>query len=757
MRIALLGLLFGGLFAIDEAGFGASTYHRKFFGVANGLHSVAGGRVLMSGSTGFALISREGELLYSVAEDLVSVIVGKGLVRCVTSEGRAFEFDAESGLLKREVSGRGRWVAVVDVAGEATWVGEREVLRADRHLALDGRVLWARAVDGQIELELQENESFCVHQLDASLTLRTQKSCDSTAQGAPAPVSAVGADGCLREGSTELCGERGTLRLRGPWGETQVEATGERPALLATTSDSVFIFTDRATLLAVDLPGGRLRFRREESLGSIVFARLIEAPAGQTSELREYESLLREGQILAAWRLRVTRLINQGRELIEGLRAGRAGAPPALAADKVAVLVTSVGKVHLFDLRTLEFTKSALLAMKVVEATQVSSDRVGVRVSANGRSFSIDAELKVVETADSEPLANRFSTLRCVVDTGKGEVFGEEAGSRVWELKVGPGEQIIETAFAKPQAQSETAFVVEGDRVVYKLDDPNNFLLLSHRAESQTHIVYIVNARNGRVLAHFANEKMSTSPKILADDNGFVLVYVSRDSLSSEFWVIELFRKEVETDFTEILKRFFRNTRTRFEPLDYSLPEPELVILQRKYGFSAPVAQISALRSLAGLASRNLVVLTASSELFSLPRGALSARRIDDAERQRIEKTHASKLKPADLIKSFVSPPYDYRLPIDPKNSLTKTLPITQLSGLQVEPSAFESTCFVLAFGKDFVLTKTSPDKAFDQLPADFDKMQLLLILSLCFLAVTVTSFFRKTREPANKFKTIYG
>lgn len=108
-------------------------------------------------------------------------------------------------------------------------------------------------------------------------------------------------------------------------------------------------------------------------------------------------------------------------------------------------------------------------------------------------------------------------------------------------------------------------------------------------------------------------------------------------------------------------------------------------------------------------------------------------------------------------IKSPSLPPYDYKLPLDPKISLTKNLRMGELSQLIIEPTAFESTSYVLAFGKDLFITKTSPDKQFDRLQETFDKGKLLAVMGVCVLGVIVTELLKKRTEAANKFKATFS
>lgn len=69
----------------------------------------------------------------------------------------------------------------------------------------------------------------------------------------------------------------------------------------------------------------------------------------------------------------------------------------------------------------------------------------------------------------------------CLANYKEGIVSGKYKGKEIWNLRFEDQEKIQDVYFLTEYNTLETSHLVEADRVVYKLADPNNFLVLTRR------------------------------------------------------------------------------------------------------------------------------------------------------------------------------------------------------------------------------------------------------------------------------------
>lgn len=756
--LPLLLLLISPLRSVYRENFPSNFYHERHFGWINSIHVLPNSGIIVSNDQGFAKIGSNGEVQYVINESIKSLAFSSESVFAVSSEEKAFVFSIESGILTKELKEKEKFAGVSfdSKTKSPLWITNRHIFspgsKDEKIEFAEGEIISSKAINDKIEIQVKQEEGFCTYTVDWNAKTKTKSSCSKILQKkdekeASNCISAKedqNLEACFQNNHVLLNKEKKTL--------FKTDIAEEKPILLSFDkySGAVFIFSDRATLFSIDLNTQKLNFKLEESIALISAVQIFHTLPLKDPHMVAYESHLKSYNLLAAWKDRMTHMIKAISQNFKNLNQIFHSTYENLKAERIAIVVTKVGKVFLFDFREMKFTKSILLPMKEILESDIEHSESSVTIKSKEKKIIISQDLKVSEEIQHDSKSAKLDEFECVINAAKNEITGKINNLIRWNYILPEDEKIIDSYFPSAETESDTAYLVEADRVVYKLNDPNNFLLLTKKEE--TVMAYVINARSGKILGHFSNNKILNTPIAIADDNGFIISYVQKDSLMTELWIIEIFRKEVETEISPIIKKAFKKSHERFPIPNYLDFDPPFIILQKKYSLAVPVLKLAALRSSQGITSRNILLLTANSDIISLPRNFVSTRRIDENEKQKIEKGGQYALHGATLIKSQSLPLYEYRLTVDPKASLTKDVIIDKIDRMVVEPSDFESTIHLLATGRDFFLTKTSPDKTFDQLPEDFDKKKLIIIMCVCVLAVIITDFLNKKKQPSNRF-----
>lgn len=73
--------------------------------------------------------------------------------------------------------------------------------------------------------------------------------------------------------------------------------------------------------------------------------------------------------------------------------------------------------------------------------------------------------------------------------------------------------------------------------------------------QNEEYSIYIINTKSGRILKKIVSKDVSSlhSMNLIADDNSFFFSYVSKRTKKTEIKHIELFRRQLEKDFWQIL------------------------------------------------------------------------------------------------------------------------------------------------------------------------------------------------------------
>lgn len=94
-------------------------------------------------------------------------------------------------------------------------------------------------------------------------------------------------------------------------------------------------------------------------------------------------------------------------------------------------------------------------------------------------------------------------------------------------------------------------------------------------------------------------------------------------------------------------------------------------------------------------------------------------------------------------------PVEDYILPVNPQAFLSYNKRLANLEEMRFSSSDLESTIFIMAYGVDVFLVRTSPDRTFDMLADGFNYVQLIAVM----VVATIAAIYLKASVKENKLR----
>lgn len=340
-------------------------------------------------------------------------MVARDAVAVVSDDKLGLLFSAEKGLLLHQKKFEQDVVAIVK-NGEGTqlfWVTENMITGhpiadpfKERKIEINsGKIVSASSGVNTIELEVQENGEFCSYQVDFDLNKKIKEECRSTPRQTKKTNETE--HNCVTANNNQkfkacLEGKKITL-YKNDARTSALDTVLEAPVLFSVNKEGTigYIFTERATLVAFTLESGTVTYVSEESLGVVVGVYFFKAGAQKNEAFSAYEASLRSWNIIGAWRQRIQNMIpnlaNWKNKFASELSSSDKN---FLKGDRLAVFVTEVGKLFLFDFSVMKFTKQLALPLKKILASSVTFANEHVKISQeNSDSLIIDRELALTK------------------------------------------------------------------------------------------------------------------------------------------------------------------------------------------------------------------------------------------------------------------------------------------------------------------------------------------------------------------------
>lgn len=529
------------------------------------------------------------------------------------------------------------------------------------------------------------------------------------------------------------------------------------------------------SLYCFDLKTKKIIWKSEEALRYVEDILIIADHSNEThwKSYDNYEQLLNSGRYFEAWRFRLQDNIIQFLEMLDlifknlvfifknltnfkELKKGysKNKLTEFVLSDEKAVFITSVGKIMLFNLKTREFGESFDTKLQICsdESTHCCNSHLEGKYLNFTCSYSKKhyvLNLKTMDLTESnDTLHHTKISKKYKILKDEGIIEGFYDGNLLWNINFGKDEKISDFAYQNVSIDKGTDIIPENKMVLYKIKDANNILVLTFTDKINKYTAYVVNVNSGIILKRIDIEDLSPNHPIslIVDDYSFIISYFNTNMLSYEILNIEIFRKEIETEFIDIIKNQFKLNIQYLPQIDYNAATPNYYIQLKKYGLDLNIKKIEVFKSKKDLTEKNLLISTQNNRIYSLDRQLISTRRCTEKEKQESEKNltrkNKSKIKIENYYKSQQLLPYQYQLPIFEKNFITKDQDFSLIENIFVHPTDFESTSLIFTTGSSLFISNHSPNNVFDKLPDSFDKLKLLGLFVVLIAAFIGTKIY---------------
>ncbi|EPX73024.1 ER membrane protein complex subunit 1 [Schizosaccharomyces octosporus yFS286] len=299
-----------------------------------------------------------------------------------------------------------------------------------------------------------------------------------------------------------------------------------------------------------------------------------------------------------------------------------------------------------------------------------------------------------------------------------------------WELSFKNDERLLDTIQRNSHETLASIGRVMADRnVMYKYLNPNLMAILTSKQDML--IVYIIDTVTGAILHRNSHSEVYDFENISAvlSENWLVYSYWNAvPSISTKIVSVELF----EGDKPNVKHNIdvVENGNNNYIPAAFT----------KSFNIDRLINAMAVTTTNQGITSRDILVSLSSNQLGMIPQSILSPLR--PVQKQN-EKPQPS---------SFV--PYEPVMTIFDDRILSYDQRLYGIKKMISEPSTFESTTLVLAFGLDVFFTRTAPSMPFDMLSSYFDKKQLVLTTLGILFTVLITRPMVKRKQLNAKWYT---
>lgn len=547
------------------------------------------------------------------------------------------------------------------------------------------------------------------------------------------------------------------------------------------TACRLLILTSDNVLCLLQLPNGKMLWKREESLSNIVGIEFVELPVSELDASIEREFQTNSNDILS---MLYNRVVTQMKQLTTFL-SGKQITSNKLVRDefglhKLILAVTKVGKLFAIDTLTGDIIWSKILD-GIAPFTMIKNEIILIYEQRNARYPPLTAEYVLIgrESATSKGMLYRFDPI-----SGSSKYGIEKLPYEIKQVMLVPYEDENRLKSLLILSKDDTVHVYPNSADIIIKESLASLYLYTVNTEASKLNGYSFIARENEVKpvstwklsfgqaeivavsARPSIERVHSQGRVLADrsvlykyvnPNLIALATLSEDPLHkhvlsvylvdgitglvihsanhkrakgpvhlvhSENWVVysyfsERFRR-VEIASIELYEGVRQSNSTAFSSHALSqLPQVETLACILP---ATPLVMVATLTE-RGITNKHLLIALSNGAVNELPWIVLEPR--------------GPHILPGPDENSI---PYMPELPLVSEATINYNQSLARIKGISVSAARLESTTLVFVHGLDLFYTRVTPSKTFDMLKEDFDHWLIVMVL----VGLIVSSYITK-------------
>ena len=301
-------------------------------------------------------------------------------------------------------------------------------------------------------------------------------------------------------------------------------------------------------------------------------------------------------------------------------------------------------------------------------------------------------------------------------------------------------------------------------KILYKHIDYNIAVILTNPENSSTLNFSVINLLNGKILfqTQILNVDIKEKINIIFDENFIIINYVkkTKNLLRNEIYIVEILKREIEHSLKSLLEKYF-NINTILGNLgliddedhhlimekekkieDQKIHSDDLVFMSKTFLLNRKPKKLFFTNSKLNLANKYLIFLMESNQIYFVDKRALSPRRP-------VGKVDPKNPLSIPVVDPLMNSPYaDLEIMVympnvifDSKFILDVGFSGSQIDGITVHPTQYESTFILCTSGLNVNCYKVYPDKPFDYFVSVIPNVFILFGLIGIFVKIILFIF----------------
>ncbi|KYK58113.1 DUF1620-domain-containing protein [Drechmeria coniospora] len=286
-------------------------------------------------------------------------------------------------------------------------------------------------------------------------------------------------------------------------------------------------------------------------------------------------------------------------------------------------------------------------------------------------------------------------------------------GQDVWQLRLLPGQKIVDIATPSPNPIASIGRVLGDRRVMYKYLNANSIVLAISKATELT--IQLVDSVSGQVLTSQVYSGVDSSVSCTAAENWYACSFFGDrpDGAKGYQLVVSDLYESPEPNNRGPLgdAANFSSLNPIDNPTGVALPW----VVSQAYILSQPLTRLSVTQTRQGITTRLLVgYLPDAHGIVGLSRHVIDPRRPVGRD------PSATEMEAEGLMR------YHPALEIAPQTMLSHERDLLGIAGIEATATLVESTSMLVAYGVDVYVVRVAPSGVFDILGKSFGKATLV-------------------------------